>query len=295
MKKLNLLITVSFLIAANSIFGQGIKDGTRFFYIQESMSPFIKYPNIDTLKIRSSSADTVYFSSDGNDTPDMVKIGDKIYRLYNNIPLSVQYDYSLQTGDTFTYLDTFPYFSGRTEMYVVDSVKSLKLEDSNIYKHWYLRNIENDFPFKNDAIWVENLGEKTMGWCWFYAGIEDGPTYLIAICSKNQDLIYWQPYKYTFWPNPKPDKTCDFAYLTKLATLPEQSPLHFSLYPNPAADYIRFEAEAETSFSLINTFGQQVMSGTSDGYLSVAHLPQGFYILHLHTNSGFFVSKFLKQ
>ena len=289
MKKLILLIFLCLLLPAKDIFGQSITDGTRFLYYQELMGPPFIVPYIVDVKIISSVAGMVYFSSDGNDTPDWVKIGDKIYRLYNNIPLSVEYDYSLQTGDTFTYLDTFPYFSGRTEMYVVDSVKSLRLKDSNTYKHWYLRNIENDWPFKPKAIWVEGLGEKTMGWGWFYAGIIDGPAYLKAVCSKNHDLILWNNYIPDF------DRSCNFDSLAKLISIPEPSSRQIVLYPNPSTDYIRFETESATPFTLFNAYGQQVMSGSSDGYLSVAHLPQGFYILHLHTNGDFFVSKFLKQ
>jgi hypothetical protein len=174
-------------------------------------------------------------------------------------------------------------------MYVVDSVKSLKLEDSNTYKHWYLRNIENDWPFKPKAIWVEGLGEKTMGWGWFYAGIQDGPTYLKAVCYKNHDLILWNSYIPDF------DRSCNFDSLAKLVSIPEQSARHIALYPNPAADYIRFETEEETPYSLINAYGQEVMTGTSDGYISIAHLPRGFYIILLQRKEALFASKFLKQ
>jgi len=290
MKKLILLIFLSLLLPAKDIFGQGIADGSRYFYIQESMSPFIKYTYIDTLKIRSSSADTVYFSCFGQDTPDFVKIGDKIHYISNIIPYTnLEYDYSLQAGDTFTYLDTMPFISGRTQMYVVDSVKSLMLEDSNTYKHWYLRNIENDFPFKPKAIWVENLGEKTMGWSWFYAGIEDGPTRLKAICSKNQDLIYWNNYIVDL------DRSCDFDSLAKLVSLSESSSRQITLYPNPANDYIRFDTDTTVQFALLNAFGQKVMSGCSDGYISVGHLPEGIYYIRIQRDQEIYGTKFVKR
>jgi len=290
MKELGFIIYSYLLLTSGSLFGQGIQEDTRYFYLLFSMSNPNTLAFVDTLTIQSSNADTVRFRVTGGCDKqrkiDFVKNGNKIYRvtLFDSLFL---YDYSLQSGDTFTYI-----LNCYTDRFLVDSVKFLRLDDFINHKHWFLHSIYD----KNVKItWIENFGEEKLGWDWSNYYFTDGQALIKAICLKNQDLIYWNEGYHDFWPHPDPDKTCDFDYLLKLISIPETSSRQITLYPNPANDYIRFDTDTKVQFALFNAFGQELMSGQSDGYLSVSHLPKGLYYIRIQSDQEMYGTKFFKR
>lgn len=70
----------------------------------------------------------------------------------------------------------------------------------------------------------------------------------------------------------------------------------FNLFPNPANDHIILDTKAEGSLSvsIYNVFGQRVLNTqTTDRKISVNHLPEGVYTVHLGLEGTIESSKFL--
>jgi hypothetical protein len=73
---------------------------------------------------------------------------------------------------------------------------------------------------------------------------------------------------------------------TALATANEQLASQLSLYPNPVAEQLQFDAApalAGSTYRLLNSLGQAVGSGKLVNTLNVANLPAGLYQLVVTT------------
>jgi Secretion system C-terminal sorting domain len=63
------------------------------------------------------------------------------------------------------------------------------------------------------------------------------------------------------------------------------------IYPNPVSSLLTIENISESSFQILNLFGQQVLMGKTGQRLDVSALPQGTYILKVGAEQA----KFMKQ
>ena len=72
----------------------------------------------------------------------------------------------------------------------------------------------------------------------------------------------------------------------------------FALAPNPARESVSFLTAAPTAYTVRNTLGQLVRSGTTaagTNSLPVSELPAGVYFFELHGSAGRVVRKFVKE
>jgi hypothetical protein len=87
-------------------------------------------------------------------------------------------------------------------------------------------------------------------------------------------------------------------YDPSFASLDENAPNNFKLYPNPATDFITIDGpSAGSSFVLLNSKGQQVQEGIlpANGKISVSSLQPGFYIFQSLSENGVAQMSFVKQ
>ncbi|MEM9819965.1 MAG: T9SS type A sorting domain-containing protein [Bacteroidota bacterium] len=88
--------------------------------------------------------------------------------------------------------------------------------------------------------------------------------------------------------------------VSELPTTATQNPLtaYLTVFPNPTTDWIhiRYERGGEVSFRLLNTVGQEVMTGQfeAQSQFSIKRLPAGIYWLHLQTAEGSVSQKIIR-
>jgi len=289
MKKL-LLPTcfILLLFAAKMAKAQDIKNNTLYFFISyyNQPPPNDKSGRIDTLKVTHSNLDTVAFYSNSS---NFIKEGEKISLLDNSEKILL-YDYSLVTGDTFK-LD----YNQTEHSFLVDSVVSVLYEDGNFYTEWHLHDLQDP---NSIIVWVQNLGEKSVGWNWTYHKTPHLPG-VKAICT-NGDLVYWRTSN-DYFPNPEPTPSCNFDSLNNLInntqSVKEIKHTPFKIYPNPASSVLFVEQiPLGTAYRIVNMIGAEVAKGIYEGdAIPISTLGQGMYILQIQTNEQIRQAKFIKD
>ncbi|MDP2175676.1 MAG: hypothetical protein Q8K70_07160 [Bacteroidota bacterium] len=185
MKHIQLLFSISvwLIILSQNINAQvNLVNGSKFLKIQflNQAPPNDKFALIDTLLIIKQNVDTIEFLLTNSNTK-FKKINKKTYLIKGSDSILL-YDYDLAPNDNFFLKKS----NGQMDSFVVDSVNYKKLNDNKNYKHWYLRNKSNDLKIT----WLENLGEKNIGWDYSNYDLFDFNSALKAICI-NESLIYW--------------------------------------------------------------------------------------------------------
>jgi hypothetical protein len=93
------------------------------------------------------------------------------------------------------------------------------------------------------------------------------------------------------------DGTVAFSPVVTVAA-PDGATAEFTLAPNPAREHLSFLTATPTAYSVRNTLGQLVRSGTTaagTNSLLVSELPAGVYFFELHDAAGRVVRKFVKE
>jgi hypothetical protein len=93
------------------------------------------------------------------------------------------------------------------------------------------------------------------------------------------------------------DGTVAFSPVVTVAA-PDGATAEFALAPNPARESLGFITAAPTAYTVRNTLGQLVRSGTTTAgtnSLLVSELPAGVYFFELHGAAGRVVRKFVKE
>lgn len=67
-----------------------------------------------------------------------------------------------------------------------------------------------------------------------------------------------------------------------------------SVFPNPAADHIEIRLSGNSDFRICNAEGRLVLSGNTDGVISVADLPPGVYQVTVQTSDSVKMATFVK-
>lgn len=71
--------------------------------------------------------------------------------------------------------------------------------------------------------------------------------------------------------------------------------IHANVYPNPAQDQLYISTEADiTEYSIVTVSGQEVTTGT-DSIIDISAFESGAYFIHISTNEGTAVRRFIKQ
>jgi hypothetical protein len=88
------------------------------------------------------------------------------------------------------------------------------------------------------------------------------------------------------------------AHFSPVATVGGRAGAGLVLSPNPAHESLTFLTDAPAPYTVRNTFGQVVRTGTtlaSTTTLAVSELPAGVYLLELHASTGRVVQRFVKE
>jgi len=275
MKHIKLLFSISLLFTSITFsYAQTVIDGAKYFYLTYNTSNGKFNGSIENV-IKSNAINNHYFFM--NDT--LIASGSKVY--YNNITRkNLYYDFNLKLKDTF-------YFNRSTgiDTMIVDSLKSIKLDDGNIYKHLFMSSQYQSSPI----IWVEGLGEKDLGWIrydWQFTALPQ----LKAVC-KNDNLVYWNNTFDGFDSFTIAD-TCDFNNLMRVSV----SKLKYesiNFFPNPAKDFITLEwkTNAKPAYVIVTdvqgkTIAQQAWKGNEKCNLITETWPNGMYFVRILTSEN---------
>ena len=126
--------------------------------------------------------------------------------------------------------------------------------------------------------------------------MEVGLEYITRIrtfCSQNIASEYSMEYTFTFL-----GETTELGPLNSFETLSLASEINFSIYPNPAVEYINLHDETSDNarYSITGLSGTTVKSGAAkNAKINVADLAEGLYILQVLDDQGKRSAKFYKQ
>jgi hypothetical protein len=225
----------------------------------------------------------------------MLVNGNKVYYKIKKFPNSkvdtiLYFDFDLKVNDKINrgFLNY---------LYVVDSIKSIQLADSNFYLHWFLSSKESG---AGNLVWIKGIGDSRRGWIRDDAGFTpEGSPNLQAIC-RNNNLVYW--YNKNGFDLFKPDTvepSCDFdAIRKKYTSVPSINSNAVKIYPNPASEklFIENNGTHSSNYIITNLLGQEMDKGFLKSEIDISHLLNGVYVLKIvSTNIPNEIFKFVKQ
>jgi hypothetical protein len=123
--------------------------------------------------------------------------------------------------------------------------------------------------------------------------LEIDTEYIVRVrtfCSQNIASEYSMEYPFTFL-----GAGTELSFLEPLGL---ESDINFSIYPNPAVEYINLHNETSDSsrFSIVTTSGTRVKNGSAkNAKINVSDLASGLYILQVLDTNGKRSAKFYKQ
>jgi hypothetical protein len=283
MKHIQLLsiISVWLIILSQNINAQvNLVNGSKFLKIQflNQAPPNDKFALIDTLLIVKQNVDTIDFLLT-NSRAKFKKINKKTYLIKDSDTILL-YDYDLAPNDNFFLKKS----NGQMDSFVVDSVNYKKLNDNKNYKHWYLRNKSNDLKIT----WLENLGEKNIGWDYSNYDLFDFNSALKAICI-NESLIYWNN-GYNGLEQHQIADTCNFNGIQKLLFISSTNYKSLVIYPNPANNFITIDYPKINSIdweiSILDINGKMVFESKEPlTQIPTSNLPNDTYLLQLNNKT----------
>lgn len=102
--------------------------------------------------------------------------------------------------------------------------------------------------------------------------------YIFSFKCFRDDSLYYNP----------SGEDCEYM-LTHLG-MEDQLEAKFSMYPNPASEWLFVETDwNEGSYEIITASGQKITSGKLDQgmvFMDIKHIPNGVYLMEITTNSG---------
>lgn len=278
MKHIKLLFSISlFFTSITYSYAQTILDSTKYFYLTYNTSNGKFKGSIENV-LKSTVINNYYFFA--NDT--LIASGSKVY--YNNITRkNLYYDFNLKLKDTF-------YFNRSTgiDTMIVDSLKSIKLDDGNIYKHLFMSSQYQSSPI----IWVEGLGEKDLGWIrydWQFTALPQ----LKAVC-KNDNLVYWNN-TFDGFDSRIVSDSCDFVNLLNVLSIPNINYNYIKVYPNPVKDELNIKGISTGEYFVYNSLGQIIVVGSFENKINIASFTIGIYYLIIKQDNKIYFSRFAKE
>ena len=126
--------------------------------------------------------------------------------------------------------------------------------------------------------------------------LETDAEYIVRVrtfCSQNIASEYSMEYQFTFF-----GAETEIGPLDTPETLSLADEIDFSVYPNPAAEYINLNNETNDTaqYTIITSSGKAVKNGAAEnGKINVADLTNGLYVIQVQGLNGKRSAKFLKQ
>ena len=266
---------------------QAMMSNVSYMYLSRDVLNMRKYFFIDTYGLKDTNFEFVVIPNES-----MLVNGNKVYhkikKIQNKVDTILYFDFDLKVNDKINrgYLNY---------LYVVDSIKSIQLADSNFYLHWFLSSKQS-----GNIVWIKGLGDSRKGWIRDDAGfIPEGAPHLQAIC-RNNNLVYW--YNYNGFDYFKPDTvnpSCDFdAIRKKYTSVPQINSNLVKIYPNPATEklFIENNGAQSSNYIITNLLGQEMDKGFLKSEIDICNLPKGVYVLKIVNDKNQIQAiKFVKQ
>lgn len=290
MKTIKLLLIISqMLVCVQFINAQAVMSNVSYMYLSRNSQNELKFLLRDTYDIdpkKDTNFEYIMIPSEsmlvnGN------KVSYKIKKFPNKVDTILYFDFDLKVNDKINR-------GNLNYLYVVDSIKSIQLLDSNFYMHWFLSSKQAG---EGNLVWIKGLGDSRTGWIRDDASfVPQGPK-LQAICRNNK-LVYWYNGDNFFKPDTvKP--TCNFDSLfMKYVSVPKIKSNAINIYPNPATEklFIENNLAQNSSYFITNLLGQEIEKGLLKSEIDISHLLNGVYVLKIvSTNNQTQVLKFIKQ
>jgi hypothetical protein len=278
---LSLFFTFFVLCGGKSSKAQVIRDGTRYMKVIHSTTqgpPNDRWGLIDTLNVTYQSADTVKFNL--SNKAKFIKTGGQVFQFIERDTV-LAFDFDLVAGDTFR----SEFYDGEIVL-LVDSINSIQFYDGNFYRHWYLTSVST--TNRDPIVWVEGIGEKSVGWSslvWY--NVLHWPS-VNAICYNNS-VVYWDYSFYGF------DPTCSFDSIVQMLDVPTVLGANgIKIQPNPVKKYISFNKTLEGEYVILGMTGVVIQQGDISNQINVEHLSNGTYLLLLSNEYGTIPMRFSK-
>lgn len=281
----------------------GITSGTSYLYwgIGFNSPPNDAYSFIDSLYVIAENKDTIIFKIKNNvtrngGTSTFIKIKNKV-SIIGASDTTLLYDFDLSINDTFILSR-----QSVSDQIILDSIVTRELENGIDYRHFYLHTLKS-----NRIIWVENIGEKTLGWDYRGYNLMDKAG-LCAVCSS--DSLVWSDSIY-YWEfsengmNQKFEKPgCNFYQIQQKVSLKSEKLLsEIQVYPVPAVNTLHFDLTGDEKpvFEIYDSQGRLVHlyrigeNQTNQYQIDVSQLTDGVYQLIFKTNWSQGYVKFIKE
>ena len=142
------------------------------------------------------------------------------------------YDFSLEIGDSielFNPVSPYPLLAG---FYQLDSIVFKPLEDSQLYRHFYLSPTNSNTQSNESPIWIESVGSLSL---------INGPGSTPNFNGGGQLSCYFKDGESRYF-NSDSIQTCDQEHFLSLDELIDQS--QFTVFPNPSINSITISTDS---------------------------------------------------
>ncbi len=291
MKTIKLLLIISqMVVCVQFINAQAVMSNVSYMYLLRNSQYELKFLLRDTYDIDPQKDTNFEYIIIPNES--MLVNGNKVYHKIKKFPNNkvdtiLYFDFDLKVNDKINR----GYFN---YLYVVDSIKSIQLLDSNFYMHWFLSSKQAG---AGNLVWIKGLGHSRTGWIRDDASfVPQGPK-LQAIC-RNNNLVYW--YKgYNFFEPDTVKPSCNFDSINiKITSVSQINSNAVKVYPNPASEklFIENNLAQNTSYIITNLLGQEMDKGLLKYEINISSILNGVYLLKImDDNNQTQVLKFIKQ
>ena len=284
-----LLFIIQMLFSVQFIHAQAMMPNVSYMYLSRDVLNMRNYFFIDTYGLKDTNFEFVVIRNES-----MLVNGNKVYhkikKIQNKVDTILYFDFDLKVKDEINrgFLNY---------LYVVDSIKSIQLTDSNFYLHLFLSSKQAG---AGNLVWIKGLGDSRKGWIRDDAGfIPEGAPHLQAIC-RNNNLVYWYNEKgYDFFKPDTVEPSCDFdAIRKKYTSVPLINSNVIKIFPNPATEklFIENNGTQSSNFIITNLLGQEMDKGFLKSEIDICNLPKGVYVLKIVNDKNQMQAiKFVKQ
>jgi hypothetical protein len=289
MKTIKLLLIISqMLVSVQFIHAQVMMSNVSYMYLSRDAQNVRKFLFIDIDLSNAKDTNIEYVVIPGE---SILVNGNKVYhkikKIQNKVDTILYFDFDLKVNDKINrgYLNY---------LYVVDSIKSIQLADSNFYLHWFLSSKQAG---AGNLVWIKGLGDSRRGWIRDDASFAPSSPKLKAIC-RNNDLVFWNNSFNDFEPDTV-QPTCDFDSLfIKYTSVPQINSNSLKIYPNPTTEKLFIENNLVQSgnYIITNLLGQEMDKGLLKSEINISNLLNGVYFIAIvNANNQTQALKFVKQ
>lgn len=222
------------------------------------------------------------FSSDFNYLGNVRDENGIVYFMDTTNAIDTLYNFNLGLGHTVQY----EFGLGTIDLHVIN-INYITI-DGEVYKRWYFS--EPDFPpFYLNEVWIENIGSIHGPLFPKYPTLFETeiPDSLKLTCYKVQNSIVWN------------DPDYEDCYTSILLNSKNQSEASFSLFPNPARDFITIEnknsgiGELEILSITSKTIKRTTFSNNQK--VNISELKPGIYFIKIEQKEQQIFKKLIKE